>query len=180
MMIPLAEWQSYYTLVGSAAGALIGLQFVLMALIAEMPRNSNLGEATGALATPTMVHFSASLLLSAVLVAPWHAVGIPMLVCGIVGLAGVVYVIDVARRMRRQSAYRPVLSDWIFYAGLPLGAYAALAGSACAAAQGDHRALFGVAAAALLLVFVGINNAWDSVTYHVFVQRPAHRERRRD
>jgi hypothetical protein len=31
--------------------------------------------------------------------------------------------------------------------------------------------LFAVGAAALLLLFVGIHNAWDAVTYHVFVNR---------
>jgi len=31
------------------------------------------------------------------------------------------------------------------------------------------RALFGVGAAALLLLFTGIHNAWDAVAYHVFV-----------
>jgi hypothetical protein len=28
-----------------------------------------------------------------------------------------------------------------------------------------------VGAAALLLLFIGIHNAWDIVTYHVFVKR---------
>ena len=32
--------------------------------------------------------------------------------------------------------------------------------------------MFGVAAAALLLLFIAIHNAWDAVTYHVFVNRP--------
>ena len=31
--------------------------------------------------------------------------------------------------------------------------------------------LFVVAAAALLLLFTGIHNAWDAVTYHVYFQR---------
>jgi hypothetical protein len=31
--------------------------------------------------------------------------------------------------------------------------------------------MFGVAAAALLLLFIGIHNSWDAVTYHVFVNR---------
>jgi hypothetical protein len=31
--------------------------------------------------------------------------------------------------------------------------------------------MFGVAVAALLLLFIGIHNAWDAVTYHVFVNR---------
>jgi hypothetical protein len=34
-----------------------------------------------------------------------------------------------------------------------------------------RRALFVVGSAALLLLFVGIHNAWDIVTYHVFVKR---------
>jgi hypothetical protein len=33
-------------------------------------------------------------------------------------------------------------------------------------------ALFGVAAATLLLLFVGIHNAWDSVTYITFEIEP--------
>jgi hypothetical protein len=32
-----AEWDSFYVIVGSAAGALIGLQFVVLTLIAERP-----------------------------------------------------------------------------------------------------------------------------------------------
>jgi hypothetical protein len=41
--------------------------------------------------------------------------------------------------------------------------------------------LFGVAAAALSLLFIGIHNAWDAVTYHVLVHRVStDRERQRD
>jgi hypothetical protein len=43
-----------------------------------------------------------------------------------------------------------------------------LAVSAYAARSHLREALFGVGAAVLLL-FVGIHNAWDAVTYHVFV-----------
>jgi len=32
------------------------------------------------------------------------------------------------------------------------------------------QALFLAGAAALLLLFIGIHNAWDAVTYHVFVR----------
>ena len=34
-MSTLADWNSFYVIVGSSAGALIGLQFVILALIAE-------------------------------------------------------------------------------------------------------------------------------------------------
>ena len=36
-MSDLAEWDSFYVILGSAAGALIGLQFVAMTLIAQRP-----------------------------------------------------------------------------------------------------------------------------------------------
>jgi hypothetical protein len=36
--------------------------------------------------------------------------------------------------------------------------------------------LFVVATAAVLLLFVGIHNAWDAVTYHVFVRRNERQE----
>jgi VIT1/CCC1 family predicted Fe2+/Mn2+ transporter len=35
-----------------------------------------------------------------------------------------------------------------------------------------REALFGMGAAVLLLLFVGIHNAWDAVAYHVLVGRP--------
>ena len=73
--------------------------------------------------------------------------------------------------MRTQTANRPVIEDWLFHALLPFAACAALAVSAFAAHAHERRALFLVAAASLLLLFIGIHNAWDTVTYHVFVQR---------
>jgi len=44
-------------------------------------------------------------------------------------------------------------------------------GSAVAGASYTREALFGIAAAGLLLLFVGIHNAWDSVTFIVFERR---------
>jgi hypothetical protein len=52
-----------------------------------------------------------------------------------------------------------------------LAAYAILALSAFAVPFHSREALFGVGSAALLLLFVGIHNAWDSVFYHVNVRQ---------
>jgi membrane protein implicated in regulation of membrane protease activity len=57
----------------------------------------------------------------------------------------------------------------MFHAVLPFAAYATLAVSALAFRWHLHGTLFAVATAALLLLFVGIHNAWDGVTYHIFV-----------
>ena len=68
----------------------------------------------------------------------------------------------------------PWFEDWLFHAVLPFAAYATLSASACAARAHPTECLFGVATAALLLLFIGIHNAWDAVTYHVFVNKPKH------
>jgi len=59
----------------------------------------------------------------------------------------------------------------LFHALLPLASYVALAVSVCVAHSHERLALFIVATAALLLLFIGIHNAWDAVTYHVFVRK---------
>jgi hypothetical protein len=168
IMPELAEWDSFYGIVGSSAGALIGLQFVVMTLIAERPP-IRAAEAGAAFATPTVVHFGAVLLLAALLRAPWRSITIPAALLGLMGFSGAVYAVIVARRMRKQGIYQPEFEDWLCHALLPLAAYAMLALSPFAALSLTRPALFGVGAAALLLLFLGIHNTWDAVSYHVFV-----------
>jgi hypothetical protein len=74
-MTALAGWENFYVIVGSCAGALIGLQFVVITLIADRPITPDLAQASDAFATPTVVHFGTVLLLSAALNAPWHGIG---------------------------------------------------------------------------------------------------------
>ncbi len=179
-MTGLAEWGNFYVIVGSSAGALIGLQFVVITLIAGSRINRGDAQAGDAFSTPSVVHFGVVLLLSAAISAPWDGIGAVAILCGLVGLGGVVYAVVVARRMRAQTAYKPVFEDWLFHVLLPLAAYAMLAGSAFAARAYARTALFVVGAAALLLLFIGIHNAWDTVTHLVFVQRLGKREDERE
>ena len=174
-MPALAGWENFYVIVGSSAGALIGLQFVVITLIAEIPIVRDVELAGSAFSTPTVVHFGTALLLSAIVSAPWHGIAAPAIMWGLVGLIGVVYSIIVAQRMRTQVAYKPVFEDWLFHFLLPFAAYATLAASAYVARQHVQGAMFGAGAAALLLLFTGIHNAWDAVTYHVFVRKARQR-----
>src|SRR5208283_5529159 len=159
-MSELALWGGFYAIVGSAAGALVGLQFVVMTLIAQRPRIPA-AEAGAAFGTPTIVHFCAALLLSALSRVPWPTTTIPAVLWGLMGLIGVAYAVIVARRMRKQAEYRPDFEDWLFHLVLPLVAYALLALSPFAAHFHVREALFGVGAATLLLLFIGVHNAWD-------------------
>ena len=168
-MAALDRWVNFYVIVGSSAGALIGLQFVVITLIADIPIHRDAERAGNAFATPTIVHFGAALLLAAVISMPWTAITGAAITWGILGFAGIVYITVVGGRIRAQQAYAPVLEDRLFHAVLPCLAYLTLAASAVLARWDPGKALFAVAASALLLLFVGIHNAWDAVTYHVFV-----------
>jgi len=171
MMPELNEWDSFYVIVGSVAGALIGLQFVFLALIAERPV-PDAADANAAFTSPTVVHFSVVLLLSALLCVPWHGITPVAVLWGLVALFGLVYVLIVVRRMRAQAAYQPEFEDWLFHGVLPLVAYLAVGVSAFVTGSSVRHALFGVGAAALLLLFIGIHNAWDAVVYFALVTRP--------
>jgi hypothetical protein len=170
-MRPLEGWENFYVIVGSSAGALIGLQFVVMTLIADMPIGRGDAQAGDTFTTPTVVHFGVVLLLSAVVSAPWNGIATVAVVWGLVGLSGVVYVVLVARRLRLQTAYQVVFEDWLFHVLLPFTSYAMLVVAASMAYFHPRLALFLVGATALLLLFIGIHNAWDIVTYQVFVKR---------
>jgi hypothetical protein len=170
-MTELSGWVHFYSVVGSSAGALIGLQFVVLTLVAHLPASDVDGQTGNAFATPTVVHFGVVLLLSAVASAPWHTISPFADVCGMTGFLGVAYTVVTARRLGSQTAYHPVFEDRLFHIVLPLAAYGILLSSAFAADPYPRPALFAVGGAALLLLFIGIHNAWDTVTFHVFMKR---------
>src|SRR4051812_43574816 len=110
-MTALDGWENFYVIVGSSAGALIGLQFVVMTLLADLPVARDDAQAGEAFGTPNVVHFGVVLLLSALISAPWQGIAIVAILWGLLGLGGIVYVAVVARRMRSQTVYRPVFED---------------------------------------------------------------------
>jgi hypothetical protein len=167
-MTVLGGWGNFYVIVGSSAGALIGLQFVVITLIAGKQITGANAQAGRAFMTPSVVHLGAVLFLSAIVSAPWKGIGPVSLIWGLIGPCGAIYIILVARNMRRQRVYRPMFEDWLFHALMPGAAYLVLAVSAVTAYRYARPASFLVAGTVLLLLFVGIHNAWDSVTYHVF------------
>lgn len=178
---PFAAWESFYVIVGSSAAALTGLQFVVIVLGAETSAPAT-AHTTRAFGTPTVVHFCAVLLNSAILSAPWRRLPSAGLAIAAFASAGVVYTLLVLRHARRQTEYVPVLEDWIWHTALPLLAYAALLTGGIFLPGDPAPWLFVIGATALLLLFVGIHNAWDAVTYIAFHRRkrtegePARRE----
>src|SRR5436189_2598535 len=139
--LPLVAWESFYVIIGSSGAALTGLQFVVIALVAESKALSK-GPEIEAFGTPTIVHFCSVLLVSAILSAPWQTLSSVAVALGVCGVAGVTYGVVVVRRARRQSGYSPVLEDWIWHAVLPLIAYTLILVAAIALRSFPQRVLF--------------------------------------
>jgi len=169
-MTELDKWDSFYIIVGPAAGALIGLQFVVMTLMAERP-SPRIADASAAFSTPTIVHFCVVLAVSALVRMPWESLAPLVWIGGGIGALGVLYALTTMRRMHRQAAYKPDFEDWTFHGVLPLVSYTIYLTSAFLAARDLSDALFATAGASLLLLFVSIHNAWDAVSYQVLVIR---------
>lgn len=163
----LAAWHTFYGIIGSAAATLMGLMFVVITLImGRQARVSSPGSGIAIFSTPNVVHFGSALLIAALLSAPWQALWPVCLLLGLVGLGGVIYIIILLWQARhRQVDYQPVLEDWLWHIGLPLVSYTALVVTALLLPAFPVLALFFVAAATVLFLFIGIHNAWDNVTY---------------
>lgn len=162
----LSNWQNFYMLMGTAAATLTGLMFVVTTLIAGIDAHlSTLNAAVSAYNTPTVVHFGTVLLLAGLLSAPWQTFSSLSLLLGLLGLGTVVYSIIVMRRMRGVPNYQSTLEDWSWYMAFPLLANILLVLAAFMLPKNPSLALYIVSLAMMLLLLVGIRNAWDMVTF---------------
>jgi len=181
--VVLNDWQSFYVLVGSSAAALTGLTFVVITISAE--RGEVAGSASARLTglrvfiTPTAVHFGVALWLSALMCMPGQMAVVLEALLMATGLAGLVYCVTLLRPMLAGSfGYKPFVSDWIWNAVLPVIAYLALAAAGFLILHQPALSLYLTGGVVLLLLFVGIHNAWDVVVW-MTTERHAHRERQR-
>ncbi len=161
---PLAAWENFYIIVGSSAGALTGLLFVVITLNAgRRQQGTTWGVST--FTTPTVVHMGAVLFIAALLSAPWATLTPPALLLGLAGLGGIAYITIVLRRMQRRVGYQPVAEDWLGFVIGPYVAYAVLLVAALLLPGSPEGPLFAIGGAMLLLVVVGLHNAWDLATF---------------
>ena len=172
--LPIEPWSNFYVILGSSAGGLTGLTFVVIALVAD----AHAVRMTGlrAFITPTIIHFSSALLLSALLNVPGQTLFGIGLVLGAIGVWGILYTAGTARHVRRlaQGDYKAVAEDWIWNVLLPLICYTALLAAGMAVSSHVAPALYVTAGVALLLLFIGIHNAWDIAVWFT-AERPGAR-----
>ena len=161
---PLAAWANFYMITGSAGAALTGLMFVAITVMTQVRRELS-REGIGAFSTPTVVHLSAVIVISAILSVPWADLRLLEVTLLAGALAGVIYTAVIIRRFRRSRPYRPDREDWAWHGITPCVAYLALGFGALRVAGAPTSALYLLSAAILLLMVTGIHNAWDMVAY---------------
>lgn len=168
----LGGWENFYVIVGTTAGGLTGLTFVVIALIRDARKVTP--TALGAFVTPTIVHFAGVLALAAFLSMP-HQNSLSLSIgFGVAGLAGLIYCGFIGAGIRRQAvSYTPVLEDWMFNVIVPVLVYAVLLTAAVTIRMWPAATLFAVASAALVTLFVGIHNAWDIAVFMAIRSPPA-------
>ena len=170
--LQLSGWDSFYVILGSSSAALIGLQFVVIALSSDHGKITRADEMTvRAFGTPTIIHFSVVLLLAAVVTIPRQTVFSLHLCVVAAAFFGLIYVVRAFILARRQQTYKPVGSDWVWHIALPLVSYLHLLLWGFALAHAASEALYGVAVTAIVLLYVGIHNAWDSAVYIALERR---------
>jgi hypothetical protein len=181
VQVMFAPWVNFYLITGTAAATLTGLQFIVQTLLTSAEVTAATGgdheEGIAAFGSPTVVHLSLALIVSAVVCAPWPDERGVRISLGAIAIASLVYSVIVLIRTRTQKVYRPEASDWAWHVVLPAMAYAALLVGAIALDTQQAWPEFAVAAATLLLICIGIHNAWDTVTYLTLMALRADRPR---
>jgi hypothetical protein len=174
---PLADWANFYVIMGSCAGGLTGLTFVVIALAGEARRVNPAG--VHSFVTSTIIHFGAVLALAAFLCVPHQTLNSLAAGLGALGVAGVVYIGWIHTRIRRGlNGYEAVWEDWLCHVILPALAYAGLAAMGHLVRSRADAALDGVAAASLVLLFTGIHNAWDIAVWMTLRKQDDAKERK--
>jgi len=152
----MADWGNFYTLVGTVAGTLIGLLFVVITFSGDRKLDGD-EHRTRMFVTPLLVYFTTLLLLSLALIAPVDDQA-RALTLGILGCAGLTYVTNLAMTSRRRNDIEEhdVLWDVLF----PITGYILIAVSATAWALSATFADGIAGIAAVVLLIAAIRKSW--------------------
>src|SRR5262249_54216645 len=87
----LAGWENFYVILGTSAGGLTGLTFVVIALVKDRTSANVTPAGVSVFVTPTIVHFGGVLAFSAFMSLPHPQVMALSAVFVLAGAAGVAY-----------------------------------------------------------------------------------------
>lgn len=175
--LPLHEWEGFYVIVGTSAAALTGLMFVVIAIVADAGPRAATPRGIATFLTPTIVHFCMVLLISAILSARWPRHLEVQIILALVAIGGFIYTLVVLRRAFGVTNYTLVPEDWIWHVVLPMFAYALNLGASLWLESMTPLALLLVGGASVLLLLIGIHNAWDTVEYLILQRMQREQEK---
>ena len=172
-------WENYYLMVGSSAGALIGLMFVVMTLTAgrdhdEVERGKHL------YTSPIVWHLAVILTLSGAAAIPTISVkffAVSTAGLALLGLAiGLRSAIGIART---PSAPESIAFDAFWYGVAPAIVYLGMGVAALGLLAGRPWGTTAIAVDLMALLLVSIHAEWDLVTYLAPIagQRPDEQDR---
>jgi uncharacterized membrane protein len=155
----LKQWHEFFLLSGTAGGILTGVLFVVISLGPSLIAADN-AISVRACVSPNAVHFTAVLVVSNSLMA--H--GVPRELIGWLLCLGAALTLLYLWSIRGQQPWHESgisLPDKVWYILLPHVAYILLLIAGAGVLLGDTRAVLLIAAVIILLMVIGIRNAWD-------------------
>jgi hypothetical protein len=162
----LHAWHDFYSLVGTASATLVGLMFIAASIGAPVFREEDRA-ATDAFISPTVAHFSTTLFVSILATVPVRD-GLPLAVLLVlVGLAGSAFSLRVWVQLLIRRRFKVDLVDRMFYASIPCIGHLLVPIAGVMLTMQPEWGLDCLAAAALILLFAGLRNAWDMTTWIV-------------
>jgi hypothetical protein len=165
------NWENFYLIVGSGAGALIGLMFVAATLTAGYA-SARTEQGAAVFMSPIVFHLGVVLVVGAMATVPDLPVPVIAVALSLLAGAGLIYSsVTLARMFGGNLDNVPDLSDKLFYGFAPVAVYIGLSVAAGATWVMPDGADYGVGAAMLALLLIGIRNAWDLALFFVLRSR---------
>lgn len=160
------DWENYYLMIGSAAGALIGLMFIVITLTAGRERDQT-ERGKHLYTSPIVWHLAIVMLLSGGAAAPTMTPKLFGAVSGGVALLGIGWSVRSAVGIRHDQMTGPKdsLFDMWWYGIIPGVVYVGLAAAAVMMLAGSAWAESAIAADLMALLLVSIHAEWDLVTF---------------
>ena len=162
----LEAWHDFYVFAGTAAATLVGLMFVVAALGQRSLATEEGSRATRALFTPIVVFFVSVIVVSMLMLIPGTAPSTLGALLAALAAGGLIYMFaSGALTFWRNSQLG--FDDLAWYVALPYVGYAAIGAAAAEIWKASALGLYIAAASMILLLLIGIRNAWDLVVYSV-------------
>ena len=154
----MREWENYFVLTGTGAVTLIGLLFVVITLGAERaPRGG--AQLLRTYLTPTLIHFGVVFLIALLALSPeGDSLILPF---GLIGIAGVVYSLNIMLKLARSHETWDAL---LFHAAIPIVCYLGLITAAWLGVTSTRQAYLVLRVVSALFLLAGMRNAWAAAT----------------